>query len=730
MQMKLENLNEKQLEAVKTTEGPVLILAGAGSGKTRVITQRIAYLISRGVPAYNILAITFTNKAAGEMRERVYKLLGQEPPKRVKYFSRSAPNMGTFHSICAQILRKESKKLGYKTNFTIYDESDQKAAVKKAMENLELDTEQFLPKNIVYAISSAKSELMSPEDYSRYASSFFQEIVEKVYSEYERILFDQGAMDFDDLITKTLLLFKKNPETLQSYQSYFKYILVDEYQDTNKAQYELIKMLAQVHKNICAVGDNDQSIYGWRGADFRNLMKFESDFPKTKVIMLEENYRSTQNILEAANKVIRNNSLRKDKNLWTKGEKGDKLIYFQARDEKDEAEFVVRKIRELEKLNDDFSNFVILYRTNAQSRSLEETFLKYDLPYKIIGGVRFYERAEIKDIVAYLRTIYNPMDLVALERIINMPARGITEKTWRQIVPLWQEYLNDKNHLKKNIDRLKTISDKAKKSLARFIDLLALFQKSVEDQKLGELIDFVAKGSGYKDFLLSPKNEDKKLENEARWENIQELKSVAEEFHGMPTQDALAAFLEEVSLISDIDQYDNETKAISLMTAHSAKGLEFKNVFIVGLEENLFPHSRSLLEPTEMEEERRLFYVAMTRAKKRLFLSSTKQRMYFGSTQRNLTSRFISEIPENLLDKEVAGALARLKQKTSGSGLNSKILQNQKSAIIDLCPGDQVIHKTFGEGVVIKMEGSVAEIAFSQFGIKKIAVDLAPIKKK
>jgi len=745
----MNTLNPQQKKAVETVNGPILLIAGAGSGKTRVITHRISYLIqNKGISPYNILAITFTNKAADEMRERVFKLLNLPILKTKNLFQKNSPNLGTFHSICAQILRREAKSLGYKSSFTIYDESDQKTAVKKVMEKLNLDTKQYPPEAILHMISSAKNELISSKDYGRYASSYFQEIVEKVYIAYQKLLFDQQAMDFDDLLFKTIILFKKNPNILATYQEKFKYILIDEYQDTNKAQYEFVKMLAKKYKNICVVGDSDQSIYGWRGANFRNLLNFESDFPKTKVIKLEQNYRSTKIILNAANSLIAKNSLRKEKNLWTENEKGENIYYFSAHDGFDEADYIVRTIKRIMNQESRIKNeegnqisqsinpsttqslklneFVILYRTNAQSRVLEEAFLKYNLPYKIVGGVRFYDRKEIKDIVAYLRIIYNPMDLVALERIINMPRRGITIKTFQKILPIWMKALKGFQFLKfkKDINKIKDLNTKAKSSVLRFIDLAELFIKSIGKLNLAELIEFVAKGSGYKDFLLTPKGISKEvsIENEARWENILELKSVAEDFANMPTPDALAAFLEEVSLLSSIDQYNSQSEAVSLMTAHNAKGLEFDFVFIIGLEENLFPHSKSMLEPAEMEEERRLFYVAMTRARKRLFLTSAQSRLYFGQMQNNSPSRFIYELPDDLVyqDKEKIGFIGRLMKKTD---------KKTKSAIIDLRPADKVVHKVFGEGIVVKINKNIAEIAFADAGLKKIAIDMAPIRK-
>ncbi len=789
------SLNSQQLDAVKTTEGPVLIIAGAGSGKTRVITHRIAYLISeKNIPAYNILAITFTNKAADEMRNRVFKLLNLPIPKRKGLFLKNAPNMGTFHSICAQILRLDGQVLGYKSTFTIYDSSDQKAAIKRILKKLNLDPKQFPPESVLHFISGAKNELISAKDYGRYASSYFQEIVEKVYLQYEELLKKQQAMDFDDLLLKTVELFQKHQNILEKYQQKFQYILVDEYQDTNKPQYKMIKMLAQRHKNICVVGDDAQSIYGWRGADFRNLLGFEKDYPNAKVIKLEQNYRSTKSILDAANSLIKNNMLKKEKNLWTDNEKGDNLIFYKAKSEVDEAEYVVRKIKEImeqdtrHKIQDtnksqvsnsnnqssskfqfsnkasealdsrfvktsqdkqvqndkiipnthyplpitNFSDFVVLYRTNAQSRALEDAFIRYGVSYKIIGGLKFYQRKEIKDIVAYLRIIYNSNDIVSLERIINEPRRGITEATFSKILNIWLENIGNQKLLISEINKIENITPKAKSSILRFLEIYNLMKSAIKKLNLDELIEYVAKASGYKDHLLNNKNNDLKIENEARWENILELKSVAEDYINMPTPNALAAFLEEVSLMSDIDQYESDSNSVVFMTAHNAKGLEFDTVFVVGMEEGLFPHSRSLLEPAQMEEERRLCYVAVTRAKKRLFLLSATSRTYFGQLQTNQVSRFIYEIPKELIEEEKFGMACHSGPQSGISGAKTAGILNQvqdDKKYIKLRPGDKVIHEVFGEGIVVKLNGTISEIAFSNYGLKKIAIDLAPIKK-
>lgn len=612
----LDDLNSEQKEAVLTTEGPVLILAGAGSGKTKCLTHRIAYLIQeKKVSPQQILAITFTNKAAGEMKERMARLLGSADNTGLTIYT--LPWMGTFHSICVKILRREAQNIGYSKSFSIYDEDDSIALIKAIMKDMNLDIKQYAPQAVKSFISGAKNELMDPEEYSKYVQGHFQEIVLKVYRAYQQRLKEAQAFDFDDLIMATVQILESQPEILKRYQTLFQYILIDEYQDTNQAQYMLTKMLAEDHRNICAVGDDFQAIYGWRGANFRNLLNFEKDYPEAKVIKLERNYRSTKTILEAAQKVIEKNQQRTDKVLWTQNGEGAPVTLFTARNGEDEAEFIALEISSLRRAGLDWNSFAALYRTNAQSRLLEETLLKFRIPYRLVGAVRFYERKEIKDIIAYLRLIVNPNDEISTKRIINVPPRGIGPKTYEssregkenpKVVAFWQ-----------TIDRIR---------------------EEGRGLRVEEVVNKVVRQTGYKDFIL-----DGTPEGETRWENIEELMAVASQASELDT------FLEEVALISDVDNYDSGAEAVTLMTLHCAKGLEFPVVFMVGMEEGLFPHARSLMDMNELEEERRLCYVGMTRAKQRLYLLHAISRIVYGGIQANMKSRFLEEIPEHLIEK-------------------------------------------------------------------------------
>ncbi len=606
-------LNSEQIEAVKTTEGPVLILAGAGSGKTKALTHRVAYLIrEKKVSPYNILVVTFTNKAAEEMIGRIKKLLGEKSPVLHPSFQLSWA--GTFHSICCKILRKEIDALDFRRSFVIYDKEDSLSAIKHSMDTLDIDKKQYNPKAVQNFISGAKNELITPTEYKKYAQGYFGEIVQKVYEQYQKDLKMANALDFDDLIMKTVKIFKKFPEALKRWQTLFKYILVDEYQDTNHAQYVFIKLLAVRHQNLFVIGDDFQAIYSFRGANFRNILDFEKDYPKAKVIKMEQNYRSTKAIISAAQKVIEKNILRSEKNLWTENEQGLPATLCQAGNEVEEVEFILDEISALSHLGD-LNQFVILYRTNAQSRIFEEGLMQQNIPYRLIGALRFYERKEIKDVLAYLKLVLNPNDKVSLKRIINTPPRGIGDKTYQKL---------DINHPK----------------VQKFLQMMESFCQSAKKIKTPELIDLIVSISGYKDFLL-----DGTEEGEARFENVEELKSVASR------SENLESFLENVALVSDIDNYDKNTEAVTLMTLHNAKGLEFPIVFMAGMEEGLFPHSRSMMEPAEMEEERRLCYVGMTRAQKRLYLTYASTRMIYGGLQANQPSRFLSDIPEELVER-------------------------------------------------------------------------------
>ena len=632
----LEGLNQQQKEAVLQVEGPVLVLAGAGSGKTKALTHRIAYLVKdKKIASQNILSVTFTNKAAGEMGERVFKLLyGKEPESSYAIRTRF-PWLGTFHSICVRILKEEIHHLGFERNFSIYDTGDQKAVIKRILKELEIDPKNFAPNTIQYFISGAKNELIDEEEYKKYENSPFEKVTSDVYVKYQKYLKDSNALDFDDLIMKCVQLFQNNPEILEKYQEKFKYILIDEYQDTNQAQYVWVKLLAKKSKNIMVVGDDYQAIYGWRGANFKNILNFEKDYKNTKVIKLEQNYRSTDVILDAANEVIKYNKNKTDKKLWTTETGGRPISIYNAINEQDEAEFIAMELRSLCK-DGDLSKFAVLYRTNAQSRALEEAFLSFNIPYRIVGGVRFYERKEIKDLLAYLRLILNPHDQESLARAVANPSRGIGQATFSKYL-----YINSSANEEK---------EEIPKKMQTFLTMVDEMRGAASDMNVGDLIEHVAIKSGLKASLL-----DGTPEGEARWENVLELVSVANqnarESEEEENSRGLEDFLERVALIQDTDSIATGTKAVTLMTMHSAKGLEFESVFIVGVEEGIFPHSRSLMDEHEMEEERRLCYVGITRAKKNLYMIHCSERNLYGKFQANPVSRFIENIPEHLIDK-------------------------------------------------------------------------------
>jgi len=613
----LANLNPKQKEAVTTINGPLLIIAGAGSGKTLCLTHRIAYLIKQGIPAKNILGLTFTNKAAQEMKERIKKLLANSKI--------SLPLMGTFHSICAFILRQEIEKLGYPKNFVIYDESDQLSLIKQVLKELEINPEQFKPTLVREVINRAKDELINPTDYQNQAQDFFQEKIGKIYQLYQEKLKKANALDFGDLIMLCVALFQKHPSLLKKYQEKWSYILVDEYQDTNYAQYQLVKLLAEKHRNLCVCGDDWQNIFSFRGADIRNILSFEKDYPEAKVVILDQNYRSTQNILEAGHYVIIKNIHRKDKKLWTKNGPGKPINLVELPDEREEGNFIINEItNQLNYNSAKFQDFVVLYRTNAQSRAIEEAFLKANFPYKIIGTVRFYERKEIKDILAYLKLLINPHDWVSLERIINVPPRGIGKITTEKLKA---------NHYQ--LDH---------QGFLKFNQLMEELRQAAQKSSLTKLLNLVIKKTKYEEYI-----KDGTSEGEKRWENIQELFTVAHRYDSYQPPLGLEKFLEEITLLTSYDEVDTQN-LINLMTIHCAKGLEFKTVFVIGCEEGIFPHNKSLLDPIQMEEERRLCYVAITRAKENLYLTFTKKRQLFGSTMVNPPSRFLFDIPEKLVN--------------------------------------------------------------------------------
>ena len=627
----LKDLNSQQQEAVLATEGPVLILAGPGSGKTKTLTHRIAFLISKGVAPEHILAVTFTNKAAEEMKMRLNLLTNNQSPANNQIF------IGTFHALSAKILRIHAGKIGYLHSFTIFDEDDSLALFKEIIKELSINTKQFPAGMIMHTISGLKNELITPERYEEEngLDDLFPQIIHKVYTVYQQHLKEANAMDFDDLLMNTALLFEKHPEILQTYQNYFHYIHIDEYQDTNHAQYILMNQLAKIRHNIAVVGDDAQAIYGWRGADFRNIFNFERDWPETKIIILDQNYRSTQVILDAAKELIAKNNLQKQKNLWTEIKGGETIKIVPLENEKKEAEFVYQQIRHLQKDEHQLKDMVILYRTNAQSRALEEVFLENNFPYKIVGGIKFYQRKEVKDIIAYLRFLLNPDDSLSLKRIINVPARGIGKTSFLAYLALYRTKYGTNTLLNKGQND----------TLSRFEALIRKLREEIKQNSAVSFLKYLLKSINYQEYLG-----DSSDKAEERWENVQELVSLAKKYGDIGPPAGLEKLLEDVALMSDTDEISAAKPQINLMTLHSAKGLEFQDVFIVGLEDGIFPHSRSLFDPRELEEERRLCYVGLTRAKKNLFLTFALRRTQFGSIQVNPPSRFLNEIPENLIE--------------------------------------------------------------------------------
>lgn len=690
-------LNDKQIEAVNYKDGPCLVLAGAGSGKTRVLTQRIIKLIEDGVSPYNILAITFTNKAAKEMRSRVENSLGSLSDSIF---------IGTFHSFGLRILRENFRLVGYTSNITILDTDDTKALIKRIIKEMDLDPKDYDIKYIISKISNAKNDGVSPSEYSRLFLHEDDKVIAVIYEKYLKLLKENNSVDFDDLLLKPVELLKKNPEVLEHYQDRFKYILVDEYQDTNSIQYELCKMLAKKYQNIFVVGDANQSIYSWRNADYRNILNFERDYKNAKVILLEENYRSTNNILKAANSVIKNNSEGKKLNLWTSSGDGDKVDYIRVEDEIKEATFVIDKIKDLVSLGYKYSDFAVLYRTNAQSRVLEQTCTSNGVPYNVIGSYKYLDRKEIKDLVAYLNLIYNPNDSVSLERVINVPKRGIGAKSIDNIRI---------NAYEKGISMFDAI-DSGKELLWKQI-ILELIEEAKE-LNLTEIIEEVLVKTGMRQEYES----DKSVESARRLEDLEEFKSLAMNFEDSGIYD-LGTFLENIMLVSDTGQYSNNGDEITLMTLHSAKGLEFKVVFIIGMEEGIFPHNRSFESPSELEEERRLCYVGITRAKSKLYLLSAKQRTIFGMTSGTIESRFIKEI-----DPSVINITNVAKEQVSTSKYITDMYTSNET---DFKPGDKVNHNVFGEGVIISINGTIGTIAFNhKVGIKQIAINHKYLTKK
>ncbi len=733
----LSGLNPEQKRAVKHTEGPLLIMAGAGSGKTRVLTHRIAYLlVEKGVAPWNILAITFTNKAAREMQNRVAAITGP-----------AADNIwiSTFHSMCVRILRRDADRIGINRNFTILDATDQLSVIKQALKDLNLDSKKFDARSILGTISSAKNELKTAEDFQKVASGLFEEVAADVYEVYEKQLRKNHALDFDDLIMSTIKLFQRVPEVLEHYQRKFQYIHVDEYQDTNRAQYVLVNLLADRFRNLCVVGDSDQSIYRWRGADIANILSFEEDYADAEVILLEQNYRSTKRILQAANEVIQNNTGRKPKNLWTENTEGKNIHYYQGDSEQTESFFVVGKIKEMLQGERKPSDIAILYRTNAQSRVIEEALLKSNITYQIVGGTKFYDRKEIKDILAYLRLISNPDDDISLSRIINVPRRGIGSSTLDKIVQYAAMHDLSVMEALGEVEQM-GLSARFVNRLTEFRDQVMNWSKMQEYLSVTELTEEVLEKTGYKEEL----KKEKSIESQSRLENLDEFLSVTQEFEKHNEDKSLVSFLTDLALVADIDKMDDDEEdkkkdGVVLMTLHSAKGLEFPVVFLMGLEEGIFPHSRSLFEEDEMEEERRLAYVGITRAEEELYLTNAKMRTLYGKTTMNAPSRFINEIPEELVESlnEEKETLPWMKR-SGGPGAGSRPGAPQRAQRkmparpsgegLDWSVGDKAKHGKWGVGTVVSTKGEgdslELDIAFPQpTGIKRLLAKFAPIEK-
>lgn len=742
-------LNPEQLKAVNHLEGPLLILAGAGSGKTKVLTCRIANLLSHGVSPYAILAITFTNKAAREMRDRVDKMIG-DCAKNVW--------LSTFHSFCAKFLRMEIEAdPQYTKNFAIYDSSESQTLVKQCLKELNLSDKQYQPNAIAAAISNAKNQMLLPADYRRQAYDFFQGKIADVYDLYQRELVKNNALDFDDLLLITVNILENSPEILDKYQRRFQYVLVDEYQDTNSTQYRLTNLLAHKSRNLCVVGDADQSIYGWRGADISNILNFEHDYPDATVIKLEQNYRSTKTILKAANQVIENNIDRKAKNLWTDNPTGDKIIYYKAADDRDEVNFITQEIAKQKDLfQTSYSDVAVLYRTNAQSRTIEEGFMRSGIPYTMVGGLKFYDRKEIKDIIAYLKLIYNPHDSLALKRIINVPKRSIGATTVNKL----EEFAASNNislfEAITTIDMI-PLSTKTRNLISKFAELIFHFISIKDTLTVHELINRVMYETGY----ITSLEEEKTVENLSRIDNIKELLSVATEFQKSEDEPTLESFLQNVALITDLDNTVDEADCVTLMTMHTAKGLEYPIVFIAGMEEGLFPHSRTLMNETELEEERRICYVGITRAERKLYLTNARNRMLYGKIVNYPESRFMSEIPTECMELRdsrgrINNSLGNFSQRyglQSKAPHNHSFLQREMNATanrvntntaatakiikpdlsITWKVGDKVQHAKWGIGTVVSIKGSGEEIelkiAFPGEGIKALMQKYAPISK-
>lgn len=736
----LNGMNPRQKEAVLHTDGPLLLMAGAGSGKTRVLTHRIAYLIEeKEVNPWNILAITFTNKAAKEMKERVNAILAS---------GGEDVWVSTFHSMCVRILRRDVDFIGYNRNFTIIDSSEQLTLMKRILKELNIDPKKYDPRSILGTISQAKNSLQTPQDFAKMQGSYYEEIVAKCYAAYQKELQYNQCMDFDDLIMNTIRLFEEHPDSLTYYQNKFHYIHVDEYQDTNHAQYTLVNLLAGRFRNLCVVGDADQSIYGWRGADMQNILDFEKDYPDAAVILLEQNYRSTKNILSAANQVIENNSNRKPKNLWTENKEGNKITYYRADNERDETRFIVDRMQEEIRSNHrNYGDFAILYRTNAQSRVMEETLLKANIPYKMVGGHKFYDRKEIKDILAYLNVLANPQDSISFERIVNSPKRGIGPGSIEKLRSFASLHEWPLLEAAQNVE-LANIGGKAGQQLGAFGEMIQEVTQMIPYLTVTELTKEVLDRSGYLEDLKIQNT----LEAQARIENLEEFLTVTQEFDKQFEQqneedadapeEKLTVFLNDLALVSDIDNLEEDASQVTLMTLHAAKGLEFPVVFLIGLEEGVFPLSRALMEESELEEERRLAYVGITRAEEALYLTNAFSRTLYGRTQYNRPSRFVEEIDQELL--EIEGMRPTPKKTPVFAKKTAYSYKQPETAVVSSKsatggeknswkPGDKVKHKKWGIGTVVRVSGTSKDleldVAFPSQGVKRLLAAFAPIEK-
>ncbi len=730
--MNLDKFNDKQKEAILTTDGPLLILAGAGSGKTTVVVNKIAYILEQNLAApYRILAITFTNKAANELKSRVEAILGE---------SSEGIWIGTFHSICMKILRRYITRLGYQQDFLIYDSADQKTLIKRCMKELNMDDKVFPYRSILSEISAAKDNLMEPQVYlAAHEGDFRKTQIAQCYKMYQQRLFEANALDFDDIITLTIKLFSIDSEALEYYQDKFKYVFVDEYQDTNNAQYILTSMLAGKYKNICVVGDDDQSIYKFRGANINNILDFESDYENARVIKLEQNYRSTQNILNAANYVIANNRSRKGKELWTDNGGGDKITLFEAGNEYDEADFIAKTIEtQIKEKNKKYSDVAILYRTNAQSRVLETTLSGFGIPYRVLAGLRFYDRKEIKDMLAYLRLVFNPNDNISLIRIVNEPSRKIGVTTVEKVAAIAAQNSVSMFEVMRHADKFEELS-KAVTKLSEFVKLIDDVKNTSDMSSPSEVLEKIYYKSGYAEMLMAENS----VENQTRIENIQEFIVSAREYEKSSEEPSLSEFLESTALVADVDNYDEEQESVVLMTLHSAKGLEFPVVFICGMEDGLFPSQRSMYSEEEIEEERRLCYVGITRAKQELFLTYAERRSMYGGSTYSKSSRFLDEIPVEFLNKIERPKVASAMQgaRTSQSEMFDKIFERKKSTPVasvsetafEFKVGDTVEHRKFGKGMILSVTPAGSdfklEIVFDEVGTKSLMSSFAKLKK-